>query len=168
MISGSILVYLAVVSIQCRLSSDHMRAASLPLSITVPSSSSSPLPPVLGLCTIRYHPISLFWWTMGVMVAMPPFVSSSSHVIGLLLRGAGLVVVPVSLPSLAAVAPLPSPVFRLGTISVVISAPAVMGVVPPSPAVASIPALPVLVAVPVMLPGVRVEVVSQSILPGIP
>lgn len=102
------------------------------------------------------------------MVTMPSFFSSSSYVIGLLLRGAGLVMVPVSLPSIAAVAPVPCPLFCLGTVCIVISAPAVMGVVPPSPAIASIPALPVLVAVTVMLPGVRVEVVPQPVVLGIP
>lgn len=162
---GSILVPLTVVSIQCRLSSDHTRAAPLPLSITI--SSSSPLPPALSLRTIPYHPIPLFWWTMGVMVVVPSFFSSS-EVIDLLLRGACLVMVPVSLPSIAAVATLPSPLSYLGTVCVMISAPAVMGVGPPSPAFASLPALPVPVAVPVMLPGVRVEVVTRRVMPEIP
>lgn len=156
---GSILASLAVISIERRLSSDHTGAASLPLSITVPS---SPFPLALSLCTICYHSISFFWWTMGVMVAMPPFFSSPLHMIGLLIRGASLVVVPVSQSSVTAVAPLPSPLFCL---SVCLSAPTVMGVVPPSPAIASIPALPVLVMVPVMFLGVGVVVVSHPILP---
>lgn len=96
------------------------------------------------------------------MVAMPPFFSSSI-VIGVFLRGAGLVMVPVSLPSVAAVATVPSPLFHLGTVYVVVSAPAVMGVVPPSPAFASIPAVAIPVTVPVMPPGVSVEVVSNPI-----
>ena len=158
---GSVLASLAVVSIERRRSSDHTGAASLPLSITVPSSR---FPLALSLCTICYHSISVFCWTMGVMVAMPPFFSSPLHMIGLLIRGASLVVVPVSQSSVTAVAPLPSPLFGVG---VLLSAPAVMGVVPPSPAIASIPALPVFVTVPVMLLGVGVLVVSQPILPGI-
>lgn len=155
---GSILVAFTVLSVQCGLSSDHTRGASLPFSITISSSSS---PPALSLCTVRQHPIPLFWWTMGMVVAMSPFFHpSSSYIIGLLLRGAGRVVVPVSL------APLPSPLFRLCAVIVVISVAAVMGVVPPSTAVASLLALPVPVSVAVVLPGVRVEVVSRPVLPG--
>lgn len=151
---GSVLVLLAVISIHYRLSSDHTGATSLPLSITIPS--SSPLPLAISLCTVCYHPISLFWRTMGVVVAMHPFFSSSSHIIDLLFRGTAMAVVPVTLLSIVAMAPLPSPIFCLGAVCVVISAPAMMGVVPPSPAIASIPALPVPVTVPVMLPGVPV------------
>lgn len=104
------------------------------------------------------------------MVVMPLIISSSSssslQVIIFLLRGAGLVVVvPVPLPSIAVVTHLPSPLFCLWTISIVISAPAVMGVVPPSPDISFISALPATVVVAVMLPGVCVKVV---ILPEIP
>lgn len=158
---GSIPASLTVVSIKRRLSSDHTGTASLPLSVTVPS---SPFPPALSLCTIYYHSIFFFWWTMGMMMVMPPFFSSPLHMIGLLIRGARLVVVPVSQSSVTAMAPLPSPLFCL---CVFLSTPTVMGVVPPSPAITSIPALPVLVTVPVMLLGVGVVVVSQPILPGI-
>lgn len=148
---GSALVLLAVVSIYCRLTSYHTGTAPLPLSITIPS-SSSPLPLAISLCAIRYHSVSLFWWTMGVVVAMYPLFSSSLHITGLLFRGAWVVV--VSLSSITAVASLPSPLCHLATICVLISVPAVMGVVPPSPAV--VPALSVPVPVPVMLPGVPV------------
>lgn len=65
-----------------------------------------------------------------------------------------VVAVPVTLPSIAAVASLPSPFLELRTVAVVISASAVMGVVPPAPAIASLPALSIPVTVSVMLPGV--------------
>lgn len=83
-----------------------MGAMPLPLSITV-SSFTLPLPITLG--TICDRAVSLLWWTMGVVVAMDPFFSS--HVTGFLLRGAivMMVVVSVTLPSIAAVASLPSP-----------------------------------------------------------
>lgn len=153
--SGPILVPLRVVSVQSGLSSDHTRAASLPLSVTVPP------PLAFSLCPVCYHPISLFWWTMRVVMAVPPFLPSS-RVIGLLVRGAGLVVVPVTLP-VTTLAPVPPPLFSLGAISVVISAPAVMDVVPSAPAVAPVSAVPVSVSVAVMLPGVRVEAVSRPV-----
>lgn len=93
-------------SIPGRLSSD-VGAVSLPLSVTV-SSSTLPLPIALG--PICDGAVSLLWRAMGVVVAMDPFFSSS-HAVGFLLRGAivMVVVVPVTLPSVAAVAPLPSP-----------------------------------------------------------
>lgn len=92
--------------------------------------------------------------------------SSTPQIISFLLGGASLVVVvPVSLPSIVAVTPLPSPLFCLRTVSIVISAPTVMGVVPPSPDISFISALPAPVVVAVMLPGVCVKVV---ILPEIP
>jgi len=76
------------------------------------------------------------------------------------------VVVPVSLPTITALAlaPLLSPLLCLGTICIVFSAPAVMCVMPSSPAVTSI-FVPVTVAV--MPPGVRVEAVPYPVLPGI-
>lgn len=102
----SIFVLPEVVSFPGRLSSD-MGAVPLPLSVTV-SSSTLPLPIALG--TICDGAVSLLWWAMGVVVAMDPFFSPP-HVVGLLLRGAivMVVVVPMTLPSVAAVAPLPSP-----------------------------------------------------------
>lgn len=148
---ASVFVLLEVVSIPGRLSSD-MGAVPLPLSVTV-SSSTLPLPITLG--PICDRAVSLLWRAMGVVVAMDPFFSSS-HVVGLLLGGAVVmvVVVPMTLPSVAAVAPLPSPLLWLRAIAVVISAPAVMSVVPPTPAIASLPVLSVPVTVSVMLPGV--------------
>lgn len=148
---GAIFVLLEVVSIPCRLGFD-MRAVSLPLPVAV-SSSTLPLPISLG--TICDHAVPLLWRPMGVVVAMDPFFSSS-RIVGFILRGAVVMVVavPVTLPSVAAVASLPSPLLGLRTIAVVISAPAVMRVVPPAPAVASLPALSVPVTVSVMLPGV--------------
>lgn len=128
-----------------------MGAVSLPLPVAVSSSTLS-LPISLG--TICNHAVPFLWWAMGVVVAMDPFFSSS-HIISFLLGRAVVMVVavPVTLPSIAAVAPLPSPFLELGTIAIVISASAVMGVVPPAPALASLPALSVPVAVSVMLPG---------------
>lgn len=147
---GASFVLLEVVSIPCRLGFD-MRAVSLPLPIAV-SSSTLPLPISLG--TICNRAVPLLWRPMGVVVAMGPFFSSS-HIVGLLLGRAIVMVVavPVALPSVAAVASLPSPLLGLRTIAIVISAPAVMGVVPPAPAIASLPALSVPVPVPVVLPG---------------
>lgn len=148
---GAISVLLEIVSIPCRLGFD-MRAVSLSLPVAV-SSSTLPLPISLG--TICDHAVPLLWRAMGVVVAMDPFFSSS-HVLGFLLRGAVVMVVavPVTLPSVTAVASLPSPLLGLRTIAVVISAPAVMRVVPPTAAVASLLALSVPVTVSVMLPGV--------------
>lgn len=148
---GDSFVLLDVVFIPCRLCFD-MGAVSLPLPIAV-SSSTLPLPISLG--TICDHAVPLLWWAMGVVVAMDPFFSSS-HNLGFLLGGTVVMVVavPVTLPSVAAVASLPSPLLGLRTIAVVISAPAVMRVVPPAPAVASLPVLSVPVTVSVMLPGV--------------
>lgn len=148
---GAIFVLHQVVSIPCRLRFD-MRAVSLPLPVAV-SSSTLPLPISLG--TICDHAVPLLRWAMGVVVAMDPFFSSS-HIIRFLLGGAVVMVVavPVALPSVAAVASLPSPLLGLRTIAVVISAPAVMGVVPPAPALAPLPALSVPVTVSVVLPGV--------------
>lgn len=102
----SIFVLLEVVPIPDKLSFD-IGAMPLPLSITV---SSSTLPLSITLGTICDHAVSLLWWAMGVVVAMDPFFSSS-HVIGFLLRGAivMMVVVSMTLPSIAAVASLPSP-----------------------------------------------------------
>lgn len=102
----SVFVLLEVVSIHGRRSSD-MGAVALPLPVTV-SSSTLPLPIALG--TVCDRAVSLLWWAMGVVVAMGPFFSPS-RVAGLLLRGAivMVVVVPVTLASVAAVAPLPSP-----------------------------------------------------------
>lgn len=102
----SVFALLEVVSIPGRLSS-NMGAVPLPLSVTV-SSSTLPLPITLG--TIGDRAVSLLWRAMGVVVAMDPLFSPS-HVIGFLLRGAivMVVVVPMTLPSVAAVAPLPSP-----------------------------------------------------------
>lgn len=147
---GTSFVLLEVVSIPCRLDFD-MRAVSLPLPVAV-SSSTLPLPISLG--TICDCAIPSLWRAMGVVVAMGPFFSSS-HIVGLLLGGAIVMVVavPVALPSIAAVASLPSPLLGLRTVAIVISAPAVMGVVPPSPAIAPLPALSVPVPVPVVLPG---------------
>lgn len=150
MTPGAIFVLLKVVFIPRRLGFD-MRAVSLPLAVAV----SSTLPFSISLGTICDHTVPLPWGAVGVVVAMDSFFSSS-HILGFFLRGAVVMVVavPVTLPSIAAVASLPSPLLGLGTIAIVISAPAVMSVVPPAPAVASLSVLPVSVTVAVMLPGV--------------
>lgn len=102
----SVFVLLEVVSVPGWLTS-AMGAVPLPLSVTV-SSSALPLPIALG--TVGDGAVSLLGRAMGVVVAMDPFFSPS-HVIGFLLGGAivMVVVVPMTLASVAAVAPLPPP-----------------------------------------------------------
>lgn len=154
-----VLVLPAVLPVHRGLGFGRTGAAAPPLPIAVSSFSAPPFAVSLG--TVCDHPVPLFWRTVGVVVAMRSFFSPSSDVIPLLLRGATVVVVPVTLPSIAAVASLPSPVSGLSAFAVVLSAPAVVGVVPPSAAVASISVLPVPVTVAVMPPRV-------AVVPGLP
>lgn len=154
-----VLVLPAVLSVHRGLGFGCTGAAALLLPIAV---SSSPPPSfAISLGTVCDHPIPLFRRTVGVVVAMHSFFPPSSDVIPLLLGGATVVVVPVTLPSIAAVASLPSPVSRLSAFAVVFSAPAVVGVVPPSAAIASVSVLPVPVTVAVMPPRV-------AVMPGLP
>lgn len=154
-----VLVLPAVLSVHRGLGFGRTGAAAPPLPIAV--SSFSPPPFAISLGTVCDHPIPLFRRTVGVVVAMHSFFSPSSDVIPLLLGGATVVVVAVTLPSIAAVASLPSPVSRLSAVAVVFSAPAVVGVVPAAPAIASISVLPVPVTVAVMPPRV-------GVMPGLP